>query len=61
VSEEGPRLFGILLPSISSVVWATVIASVGAYFIYGRAAANVVAIVGAVVVTAVVVKTERSK
>ena len=61
MTDDRPRLAGFMLPRISSVVWITVIASVLSYFFYNRAVANLVAIIGGIIVTVVVVVTERTK
>lgn len=60
MTNDGPRLGGFLLPRISTVVWATAVGSILGYYFYNRAVANIVAIVGAVVVTVVVVARDRA-
>lgn len=59
--RQPPRMFGWVLPSVATVVGATVLASVVAYFAFDRATANLVAIVGAVLVTIVAVKHDRAR
>ena len=58
--ERRPQLGGVPLPRPSTVVWITVVCSVGAYFLYNRATANLVAIVGAIIVTALFVAHDRA-
>lgn len=61
MSDDRPRLAGFILPEPSTVLWTTIIGSVLGYFIYSRAVANIVAIVGAIALTALLVVREKSK
>lgn len=55
-----PRLWGWVLPEARTVLWGTVILSVAAYFIFeGQATANLIAIIGAVLLTVVLYKREK--
>lgn len=55
-----PTLAGFVLPAPGRVIWTTVVVSALSYLVLGRAVANLVAIVGGVLVTIVLVKVERS-
>ena len=56
-----PTLWGWVLPEAKTVVWGTILISVAAYFIIDRAAANLLAIVGAVLLTVILYKREKMK
>lgn len=61
MNDERPRLGGFILPEARNVLWATVIASVAGYILFNRAAANLIAIFGAILLTVVLAVRERSK
>lgn len=61
MTGNGPRLGGFLLPLPSTVLWLTIAGSVLSYFVFSRAVANLVAIVGGIALTVVLVARERAK
>ncbi|NND01692.1 MAG: hypothetical protein HKN91_02810 [Acidimicrobiia bacterium] len=60
MSDDRPRLAGWILPLPSTVLWLTVAGSILAYVVYSRAVANVVAIVGGIALTVVLVVRDKS-
>ena len=52
-------LAGFILPTPTRALWTTIAASIACYLVFGRAAANLVAIVGAVLLTIILVKRDR--
>lgn len=51
-ADRPPTLLGWVLPKPRNIVWATVLTSIGSYFLFdGQATANTVAILGAVLLT----------
>ena len=60
MSDERPTLAGFILPQPSTIVWATIVSSVLGYFVFSRAAANLIAIVGAIILTIVLVVRDKS-
>ncbi len=61
MNDERPRLAGWILPLPSTVLWVTVASSVISYFLFNRAAANLVAIAGAILLTVVLVVRDRTE
>ena len=59
--SEGPRLGGFLLPLPKTVVYVTIVASVASYFLFNRAAANLIAIAGGIFLTVVFVMRDRQQ
>ena len=59
--SEGPRLGGFLLPLPKTVVYTTIAASVLAYFVFNRAAANLIAIAGGILLTVVLAMRDRQE
>ncbi len=57
---QGPSIGGWELPPASTIIWATVIGSTVAYFLIGRSLANLIAVVGGILVTYVLIKREQS-
>lgn len=58
--QRRPQIGGWPLPRPATVTWIVVLSSVVAYFVYGRAVANLVAIVGAIILTIVIVVRDRA-
>lgn len=55
---RGPTLLGWELPPPSKIIWGTIIGSTVAYFLIGRALANLIAVAGGILVTYVLIKRE---
>lgn len=61
MTHERPRLAGWILPLPSTVAWVAIVGSLLSYFIFSRAIANIVAIVGGIALTVVMVVRDKSK
>lgn len=57
--REPVMLAGFILPAPGRTLWTTIAGSIATYLVFGRAAANLVAIIGAILLTIILVKRDR--